>query len=178
MLLVAVLVLSLCACGAAAPGESSAAPTETASSPTFMAGYGKVDITPQESGVPMSGYASSSERLSTGLASYLYAIAVAVQDEDGNIEEDVLMEAALEAGASDFEGDEGFFEIYTEPDDVYTISEALAAQGYKITSAERAKIPSTYVTLTSEEDIEDMQTMLEKFEEYDDITNVYHNWEM
>lgn len=85
MLLVAVLVLSLCACGAAAPGESSAAPTETASSPTFMAGYGKVDITPQESGVPMSGYASSSERLSTGLASYLYAIAVAVQDEDGNI---------------------------------------------------------------------------------------------
>ena len=103
---------------------------------------------------------------------------IVIEDEDGKIEEDALMEAALEAGASDFEGDEGFFEIYTEPDDVYAISEAPTAQGYKITSAERAKVPSTYVTLTSEEDIEDMQTMLEKFEEYDDITNVYHNWEM
>lgn len=71
LLLVLVLTLSLCACG----GKETAA---------FQAGFGKADISPQELGVPMSGGASSSERLSTGFASYLYAIAVALKDMEGN----------------------------------------------------------------------------------------------
>lgn len=78
----AILLLSLCACGAAS--EPAATETTAAPAATFKAGYGKVDITPQES-VPMNGYASSSERMSTGILSYIYAISVAVQDEDGNI---------------------------------------------------------------------------------------------
>jgi YebC/PmpR family DNA-binding regulatory protein len=102
---------------------------------------------------------------------------IVIADEDEEYEEDRLMEDALEAGASDFEGDENVYEIYTEPDDVYAISEALAAKGYKIASAERAKVPSTYVTLEKQEDIDDMQNLLDKLEENDDITNVYHNWE-
>ena len=102
---------------------------------------------------------------------------IVITDEDEEYEEDRLMEDALEAGASDFEGDENVYEIYTEPDDVYAISEALAAKGYKIASAERAKVPSTYVTLEKQEDIDDMQSLLDKLEENDDITSVYHNWE-
>ncbi len=102
---------------------------------------------------------------------------IIIADEDEEIEEDKLMEDALEAGATDFEGDENIYEIYTEPDDVYAISEALTALGYKIASAERAKVPSTYVTLEKQEDMDDMQTLLDKLEENDDITNVYHNWE-
>lgn len=114
-----------------------------------------------------------------GCVSFLFSEkgVILIEDEDGEIDEDVLMEAALEAGASDFEGDEGLFEIYTEPDDVYAISEALTEKGYKISSAERAKVPSTYVTLTEEKDIQFMQLLLERLEECDDITNVYHNWE-
>ena len=87
------------------------------------------------------------------------------------------MEDALEAGATDFEGEEGIFEIYTEPDDVYAISEALSAKGYPVASAERAKVPSTYVELTEESDRNFMQLLLDKLEENDDITNVFHNWE-
>ena len=77
------LALGLCACGASNAPAGTAQQT-TAPPAAFMAGFGKVDITPQEQGVPMNGYASSSERLSTGLLSYLYAIAVAVQDTEGN----------------------------------------------------------------------------------------------
>ena len=87
------------------------------------------------------------------------------------------MEEALEAGATDFESGEGFFEIYTEPEDVYAISSTLQEKGYTIASAERAKVPSTYVTLRAEEDVENMQNLLDKLEDCDDITNVYHNWE-
>ena len=114
-----------------------------------------------------------------GCVSYLFAEkgVIIVADEDAEIEEDKLMEDALEAGATDFEGDEGVFEIYTEPDDVYAISEALTAKGYPVASAERAKVPSTYVELTEESDRNFMQLLLDKLEENDDITNVYHNWE-
>ncbi len=114
-----------------------------------------------------------------GCVSYLFSEkgVIIVADEDAEIEEDKLMEDALEAGATDFEGSENLYEIYTEPDDVYAISEALTAKGYPIASAERAKVPSTYVTLESQDDIDNMQNLLDKLEDNDDITNVYHNWE-
>ncbi len=114
-----------------------------------------------------------------GCVSYLFSEkgVIVVADEDAEIEEDKLMEDALEAGATDFEGDEGVFEIYTEPDDVYAISEALTAKGYPVASAERAKVPSTYVELTEESDRNFMQLLIDKLEENDDITNVFHNWE-
>ena len=86
-LLTVALLWGLCACGSTAPSAADAK-TETNGVETavFMAGYGKADITPEDmSGVPMNGFASSSERLSTGLLSYLYAIAVAVKDADGNV---------------------------------------------------------------------------------------------
>ncbi|MBQ8352143.1 MAG: YebC/PmpR family DNA-binding transcriptional regulator [Clostridia bacterium] len=114
-----------------------------------------------------------------GCVSYLFSEkgVILVEDEDSEIEEDKLMEDALEAGATDFESSEGLYEIYTEPDDVYAISEALTAKGYPISSAERAKVPSTYVALESQDDIDNMQNLLDKLDDNDDITNVYHNWE-
>lgn len=116
---------------------------------------------------------------SMGCVSFLFTEkgVIAIEDEDGEIGEDKLMEEALEAGATDFESGEGFFEIYTEPEDVYAISSTLQEKGYTIASAERAKVPSTYVTLSAEEDVENMQNLLDKLEDCDDITNVYHNWE-
>lgn len=114
-----------------------------------------------------------------GCVSFLFSEkgVIIITDEDEEVVEDKLIEEALEAGATDFESGEDVYEIYTEPEDVYAISEALAAKGYTIASAERAKVPSTYVTLTNEDDINNMQNLLDKLEENDDITNVFHNWE-
>ena len=56
---------------------------------------------------------------------------ITIEDEDGDIDEEALMEAALEAGAADFKSEEGVYEIYTECDDLEAVTEALAAQGYK-----------------------------------------------
>lgn len=102
---------------------------------------------------------------------------IIISNEDGDIDEDKLMECALEAGASDFSADEDLFEIYTEPDDVYAVSEAVEAAGYKIESAEKTKIPQTTVELTNEDDIKFMGLLIEKLEDDDDVMNVYHNWE-
>ncbi|MBQ4136306.1 MAG: YebC/PmpR family DNA-binding transcriptional regulator [Clostridia bacterium] len=115
----------------------------------------------------------------TGCVSYLFADkgVIIVSNEDGDIDEDKLMETALEAGAEDFAAEDEAFEIYTEPDDLFAVKEAIEAAGYPILSAEQDKIPSNYVTLEEEEDIKFMNLLIEHLEDDDDVMNVYHNWE-
>lgn len=102
---------------------------------------------------------------------------ITIVDEDDEVNEDALMETALEAGASDIQGDEGIYEIYTEKDDLYTVRDALVAAGYKPDSADRAMVPTSYVSLTDEEDIKMMELLLDRLDEDDDVLNVFHNWE-
>ncbi len=102
---------------------------------------------------------------------------IVITNEDGDIDEDALMEASLEAGAADFAASEGYFEIFTEPDDLDSVREALENAGYTIDSAELDKIPQNYITLENEDDIKNMNLLLEHLEENDDVQDVYHNWE-
>ena len=107
----------------------------------------------------------------TGCVGYLFTDIgeIVVDNEDGDVDEDKLMETALEAG--------DVFVITTEPDDVYAIQEDLAKAGYEILSAEKTKRASTGVTLENEDDIKFMNLLIEKLEEDDDVMDVYHNWE-
>jgi YebC/PmpR family DNA-binding regulatory protein len=114
----------------------------------------------------------------TGCVSFLFEDkGVIVIEDDGDIDPDALMEAALEAGASDFAIEDEVFEIYTEPSDLYAVRDDLTAKGYTILSAEEDKIPSSYVTLEDELDIKHMNLLLESLEDDDDVQDVYHNWE-
>ena len=114
----------------------------------------------------------------TGCVSYLFTEqGVIIILKENVADEDALMETALEAGASDFSGDGDVFEIYTEPDDLYAVNDALAAAGYEIESCEKDKIASNYVTLDNDDDIKYMNLLIENLEEHDDVMNVYHNWE-
>ena len=115
----------------------------------------------------------------TGCVSYLFTEkgVIIISNEDEDIDEDKLMETALEAGAEDFASEGEVFEIYTEPDDLYAVKEALEAAGYTVASAEKDKIPSNYVSLENEDDIKFMGLLIEKLEDDDDVMNVYHNWE-
>ncbi|MBR2650950.1 MAG: YebC/PmpR family DNA-binding transcriptional regulator [Clostridia bacterium] len=101
---------------------------------------------------------------------------ITIIDEDGEIDEDKIMEDALECGAEDIKCEEGEFTIYTETSELDAVRDAIIALGYKIDTADVAKVPSTYVDLTSDEDIENMEKMLDKFNEDDDVNAVYHNW--
>ena len=114
----------------------------------------------------------------SGCVGYLFsAKGVIVVENDGSVDEDKLMEDALEAGAEDFVASDEIFEIYTVPEDLSAIRADLTGKGYRIVSAEKDKIPSNYVTLENEDDIKNMTLLLEKLEENDDVQNVYHNWE-
>ena len=101
---------------------------------------------------------------------------ITIVDEDDELDEDKVMEDALECGAEDIKCDEGEYTIYTAVDDFATVRDAVIGLGYTLATADLAKVPSTYVDLDSDEDIENMEKMLDKFNEDDDVNAVYHNW--
>ncbi|MBQ7700689.1 MAG: YebC/PmpR family DNA-binding transcriptional regulator [Clostridia bacterium] len=114
----------------------------------------------------------------SGCVSYLFADkGTIIIENDGKENEDAVMEAALEAGAEDFDVTDEAFEITTAPEDLSAVTEALTAKGYMILSSEQEKIPSMYVNLSDEEQIRKMGLLLEKLDENDDVTDVWHNWE-
>ena len=113
-----------------------------------------------------------------GCVSYLFEEkgVITIVDEDEEIDEDKIMEDALECGAEDIRCDEGEYTIYTAVEDFDTVRDAIVALGYKLDTADIAKVPSTYVDLENPEDVENMEKMLDKFNEDDDVNAVYHNW--
>lgn len=113
----------------------------------------------------------------SGCVSFMFSREGVIIIDKEDIDEDKLMEDALEAGASDFLSDGDVYEIRTEPNDMGLVRDDLEAKGYKFISAEVEYIPSTYTKLTNPDDIQNMGRMLEMFDESDDIQDVYHNWE-
>ena len=102
---------------------------------------------------------------------------IIIDNEDGDYDEDTVMMDALEAGAADFTADGPVFEITTDPDAFNDVIAALEAKGYTFASADISLIPQTYVKLTSEEDIKNMEKLLDMLEDNEDVQNTYHNWE-
>ena len=101
---------------------------------------------------------------------------ILIEKED--VDEDALMEAALEAGAEDIiSDDDDVFEIRTGVHDVGTVDDALSAAGFTSVSAEAAYIPTTYTRLDDPDSIKNMGKMIEMFEDNDDIQAIWHNWE-
>jgi len=103
--------------------------------------------------------------------------AIIIDDEDKTIDEDTLINDALEAGADDVQSGDGFFEVYTSPDDFNAVNDALDAAGYTFLSAQIEMIPQNYIKLTDPGDIKNMDKMLELMEDNDDVQNVWHNYE-
>ncbi|MBQ8077353.1 MAG: YebC/PmpR family DNA-binding transcriptional regulator [Eubacterium sp.] len=79
-----------------------------------------------------------------GSVSFMFSKQGVIIIEKEDVDEDQLMEDALEAGATDFlTDDEDIFEIRTEPIDLGVVRDDLDAKGYTIVSSETAYIPST-----------------------------------
>ena len=98
-------------------------------------------------------------------------------ENDGDIDEEALMMAALEAGAEDVSDAGDAFEVTTEVAALGEVREALEAAGYKLTSAELSRIPQNTVS-PDPALYESIDRLLDMLEENDDIQNVYHNAEM
>ncbi len=94
------------------------------------------------------------------------------------LDEDTVMEAALEAGAEDFSSEDGVYEIVTAANDLGSVRDALEAAGYTFLSAEVAYVPTTTTALTNPDDVIKMEKLIDILEENDDVQDIWHNWEV
>lgn len=115
----------------------------------------------------------------TGCVSFMFSLkgVVVLNNEDGDIDEDKAMEDILESGADDFAFEDGVVEITTDPAVVGAVAEELTKRGYQVISAEAEQVPSTYTTLTDEDQLKKMAQLLEMLDDNDDVQNVWHNWD-
>ena len=93
------------------------------------------------------------------------------------LDEDKVMEDALDAGAEDFNFDGDIFEISTDVNSVGAVSEALSEKGYSFLSAEATYVPSTTTVIEDPELQTKMEKLIDMLDENDDVQNVWHNWE-
>ncbi|WBY64898.1 MAG: putative transcriptional regulatory protein [Thermocaproicibacter melissae] len=113
----------------------------------------------------------------TGCVSFLFNRKGVLEIEREGLNEDKVMEDALEAGASDFQADDDVFTIYTEPDDFSGVLSDLQDKGYEFVTAEIQMVPLTYNKLEDQGAISNMQHLLDALEDNDDVQNVWHNWD-
>lgn len=90
------------------------------------------------------------------------------------IEEDAIMETALEAGALDIITHEDSFEIQTMPEDFDTVCAAMKQAGYDFAEADVEFVPSIEAS-PGETELKNLKKMIDMLEENDDVQNVYHN---
>ena len=102
---------------------------------------------------------------------------IIIDKEECEMDADDLMMTALDAGAEDFVEEEDSFEILTDPDSFSEVRLTLEEAGIPMASAEVTMIPQTWVQLTDETDLKNIQKTLDLLEEDDDVQEVYHNWE-
>jgi YebC/PmpR family DNA-binding regulatory protein len=95
------------------------------------------------------------------------------------VDEDALMEAALEAGADDIvSAEDGSVDVYTAFADFHAVNEALSNAGFKGDEAEVAMIPSISAPVTDLETAQKVIKLIDMLEDLDDVQNVYHNAEI
>ena len=92
---------------------------------------------------------------------------------DGSDAEELALQA-IDAGAEDVKVENEYVEIYTRPEELEKVREALQQNGLSIGSAEVSMIPKTTVELQEKEAIQALK-MLDKLEELDEVQNVSSN---
>ena len=94
------------------------------------------------------------------------------------VDENAIMEAALEAGADDVvTHDDGSIDVTTTPEDYLTVKDAMVAAGFEPEHAEVTMKASTLAEL-SELDAEKLLRLQDRLEDLDDVQDVYSNAEI
>lgn len=112
-----------------------------------------------------------------GCVGYLFQEkGIILLENTSSIDQDQLLEDAIEAGADDVLFDGEFIEITTQPSVIRNVRETLEEKKYSLARSEVEKIPDTFVNLTDEDVKTKMEKLLEMLEDHDDVQNVWHNW--
>lgn len=115
----------------------------------------------------------------SGCVAWMFSKKGVILVEKEAVDEDALMEVALENGAEDLknEEEEENFEVTAAVEDFHAVADAIKAANIPVVSAEVARIPSTYVKLEGKQ-AEQMLKLSDKLEELDDVQDVWSNFDI
>lgn len=109
-----------------------------------------------------------------GSVAYMFS-KVGIMSYAPSVDEDALMEAALEAGAEDVvTNDDGSVDVLTTPESYLSVKEALIAAGFEPDNAEVTMQAATRSELDAD-DAEKMVRLIDRLEDLDDVQDVYSN---
>ena len=110
-----------------------------------------------------------------GCVSYMFeSKGVLDIEKTDKMDDDEMMMTALEAGADDFNIEDGIYEILTSPENFNSVRETLESAGFSFVRSEIDRIPNMTVDL-DDAAAEKIVRMLDLFEDNDDVQSVYHN---
>jgi len=112
-----------------------------------------------------------------GAVAWLFEKKGSILVEKKGVDEDKLIEAALEAGAQDVREEENEYEIITEPASFDAVKKAVDTAGFKCIQAQISMIPRNTVKLNDDR-AGQMLKLMEKLEDNDDVQDVYANFDI
>ena len=114
----------------------------------------------------------------SGCVSWMFDKKGQILIEKSAIDEDKLMEMALEAGAEDVVVDDNVFQVLTAPEDFDAVREVLAAAKLTFLEAGVSMIPKTVVEVPDEKTARQLMRLLDNLEDNDDVQNVHANFDI
>lgn len=112
-----------------------------------------------------------------GCVGWIFKKKGVIHFDKGAIEEDRLMEIALDAGAEDIKNEEDLWDVLTDSDSFEEVKKTLLSKGLKVTNAELTMVPENTIRLTGA-NAERMLRLVEAIEDHDDVQNVYSNFDI
>jgi YebC/PmpR family DNA-binding regulatory protein len=111
-----------------------------------------------------------------GCVSYMFnRKGIITIEKSDDINEEELMEVALESGADDFSDDGDFYEIVTSTEDFQGVLDALKSAGYKPAEADIELVADMEVEPKDEATKKSLERLIDNLEENDDVQKVYTN---
>ncbi|MBW2572522.1 MAG: YebC/PmpR family DNA-binding transcriptional regulator [Deltaproteobacteria bacterium] len=111
---------------------------------------------------------------SNGCVAWMFETKGYIVVEHNTVDEDLLMETAIDSGAEDVREDESNFEIITDPQDFEQVKTAVENESIPYIVAEITMLPQSTVDLVGKE-AQQMIKLMETLEDCDDVQKVYTN---
>lgn len=109
-----------------------------------------------------------------GCVAWMFKKRGVIAVEPGNVDEDRLMEVALDAGAEDVNATAEGFDVLTAPEAFESVKAAIARGGVPMAHAEVALLPDNTTSLTGRE-AEQTMRLLQELDDHDDVQSVASN---
>jgi YebC/PmpR family DNA-binding regulatory protein len=114
----------------------------------------------------------------SGCVAYMFDKKGLILVDKSGVEEEVLMDTALEAGAEDVVEEESEYQILTAPEDFEDVRSALEESGVTFLDASISMMPQNTVEVVDEKIARSLMKLMESLEDHDDVQNVYANFDI